>query len=149
LEFEKKEKLGGETTLIDIELWDCGGDKDYETCWPVFRQDAKGLILVYDPSLTTDRTIDKWYKYFIKQNPSMNDTNCVLFALHKPTNHKKTSEWKAPTSLQSVRCTHVEMSSDNYGTINETFSDFIRELLVAMKMKQESDEVKIVGKKRK
>ena len=32
-----------------IELWDCSGDKKYESCFPALAKDAVGVILVYNP----------------------------------------------------------------------------------------------------
>ena len=46
---------------VGVELWDAGGGKEYETCWPAFAKEMKGLVLVYNPMVKEQsRIIEKW-----------------------------------------------------------------------------------------
>ena len=43
-----------------IELWDCSGDKKYESCWPALRLGIQGTVLVADPEKTTGDELLMW-----------------------------------------------------------------------------------------
>ena len=36
-------------TSVPVELWDCSGDPDFQSCWPAMMHDAAGVVLVYNP----------------------------------------------------------------------------------------------------
>eukprot|EP00118_Oscarella_pearsei_P022825 m.267376 g.267376 ORF g.267376 m.267376 type:complete len:119 (+) comp40512_c0_seq14:100-456(+) len=45
----------------DVELWDCSGSKQYESCWPALWKDAHGAMLVTTPQKTSE--IKTWYMH--------------------------------------------------------------------------------------
>ena len=96
LEFGTQGQSDGETVLVDVELWDCAGKQEFENCWPAFAKDTKGVILVYDPNVSsTTRGIEKWYKYFIKKQ-GLKDSQCILLAVHKVDVQNSPKSWRAP-----------------------------------------------------
>ena len=64
LEFEVDGERGGGQGLVrvGVELWDAGGGKEYETCWPAFAKETKGLVLVYNPAVPEQsKVVEKWF----------------------------------------------------------------------------------------
>ena len=69
LEFDKTvERSGGRaTTQLKVELWDASGDKKYENCWPAILKGAGGVLMVYDPNVSTQqKDIELWHRAFVK-----------------------------------------------------------------------------------
>ena len=56
-------KRNRRNTNLHVELWDCSGDKKYESCWVAILREAAGVVLVYDPSIKEqEKEIQMWYK---------------------------------------------------------------------------------------
>ena len=46
---------------VQVELWDCSGDRKYENCWTAILRDAQGVVLVYDPTIKEqEKDIELW-----------------------------------------------------------------------------------------
>lgn len=65
LEFEQVAQAGKKSLSLQVELWDCSGDRQYEGCWPAILKDAQGVVLVYDPTIKEqEKDIELWYKTY-------------------------------------------------------------------------------------
>lgn len=143
LEFESDGEVKGEIVRVEVELWDCSGNRQFENIWPVFAKDTKGVVIIYDPADSKqEKEIEKWYKYFVRHQ-KLKDSQCIIFANHKP-NDELTQEWQAPIALQNIRCIHTNLDSDS-DTIKEEFSTFLMDLVGIIQDKQEKEETGIVG----
>lgn len=61
LELESADlKIADQQSEKLIELWDCSGDRKYESCWPALRFGAQGVVLVVDPEKTQDEELLLW-----------------------------------------------------------------------------------------
>lgn len=61
MEFESNElELGGERIEAEVELWDCSGDRKFESCWPAIRHGSNGAILVCNPELSRGADLLLW-----------------------------------------------------------------------------------------
>lgn len=55
LEFDREithstgKRGGARAAQLSVELWDCSGDQQYQSCWPAILSGAIGVILVYNP----------------------------------------------------------------------------------------------------
>ncbi|XP_019400981.1 PREDICTED: intraflagellar transport protein 22 homolog isoform X1 [Crocodylus porosus] len=75
---------GGKGAGCRLELWDCGGDPKFESCWPALMKDAHGVVIVFNPDLRSHlKEIETWYSCFVQQQQLL-DSQCLLVAHHKP-----------------------------------------------------------------
>lgn len=65
LEFEENIQAGKRGAVINVELWDCSGDRQFESCWPAILREAQAVVMVYDPtSKEQEKDIEQWYKAY-------------------------------------------------------------------------------------
>eukprot|EP00966_Prymnesium_polylepis_P208119 4820742-Prymnesium_polylepis.1 len=51
---------------MQVELWDCSGDRRYENCWTAILRETNGVVMVYDPTIKEqEKDIEMWYKSFV------------------------------------------------------------------------------------
>jgi intraflagellar transport protein 22 len=61
VEFESNElELDGERVDAEVELWDCSGDRKFESCWSAIRHGTNGAILVVNPEQATGEQLLLW-----------------------------------------------------------------------------------------
>lgn len=146
LEFESKgvDPDTGKPFRADVELWDCSGDHSFESCWPVFWRDATGVLLVYNPDQPEQlKELERWYMSFVSRQ-KLQDSQCLLFAHHKPDTPEM-EELPPPSELLSgVYCAHTELGEEHQ-KVREEFNGFLLSLLTSVKGQQEQEELGIVN----
>eukprot|EP00444_Apocalathium_aciculiferum_P030395 CAMPEP_0183444756 /NCGR_PEP_ID=MMETSP0370-20130417/95898_1 /TAXON_ID=268820 /ORGANISM="Peridinium aciculiferum, Strain PAER-2" /LENGTH=195 /DNA_ID=CAMNT_0025635195 /DNA_START=63 /DNA_END=650 /DNA_ORIENTATION=+ len=63
---------------VTVELWDVSGNYQmFQKCWPAIKQDAAGVVLVYNPEKEKhEQEIEQWFQWFPR---AMNmSTNQIL-----------------------------------------------------------------------
>jgi len=66
LEFDEMAKAGKTSMSMQVELWDCSGDRRYESCWTAILRETHGVIMVYDPTIKEqEKDIEMWHKSFV------------------------------------------------------------------------------------
>ncbi|XP_054103815.1 intraflagellar transport protein 22 homolog isoform X3 [Callithrix jacchus] len=56
----------------------------FESCWPALMKDAHGVVIVFNADIPSHRKeMEMWYSCFVQQQ-SLQDTQCMLIAHHKP-----------------------------------------------------------------
>ncbi|KAB1263478.1 Intraflagellar transport protein 22-like protein [Camelus dromedarius] len=85
LEFENPHVASNNKgTGCEFELWDCGGDPKFESCWPALMKDSHGVVIVFNADIPSHlKEIEMWYSCFVQQQ-FLQDTQCLLIAHHKP-----------------------------------------------------------------
>jgi intraflagellar transport protein 22 len=78
LEFDMT--LRGVSDDINIELWDCSGDHQYESCWKAIMHESDGVVLMYNPDVAgQDQQLGDWFDYFVRRN-GLKDEQSMVFA---------------------------------------------------------------------
>ncbi len=68
----------------EVELWDMSGSQDFEGCWPAVKQDAHGVVFVFDPAREEQaRQLEVFHDYFVERG-GLSETQCVVFASCRP-----------------------------------------------------------------
>ncbi|EDV21587.1 uncharacterized protein TRIADDRAFT_59732 [Trichoplax adhaerens] len=130
------------TLKADVELWDCSGNSDYESCWPAMWKDTHGVIIVYNPdNLDHNGEISKWYTHFISQQ-GLRDSQCMLFAHLKPDGSKQVVDLTG--SLSRLKCVHTSME-DRPEVIRQEFRTFLTHVWEAWAAKRDQEELSIVN----
>ncbi|XP_054570850.1 intraflagellar transport protein 22 homolog isoform X3 [Eptesicus fuscus] len=85
LEFENPHVTSNNKgTACEFELWDCGGDPKFESCWPALMKDSHGVVIIFNADIPSHlKEIEMWYSCFVQQQ-FLQDTQCLLIAHHKP-----------------------------------------------------------------
>ena len=73
--------------VVSVELWDCSGDLQYEQCWPALQEDAKGVIVVFNPENAGQKgQVGNWFEWFVKQ-VGLGGEQCLVFANNRESGH--------------------------------------------------------------
>ncbi|KAL9651283.1 hypothetical protein ABK040_001236 [Willaertia magna] len=121
------------TEKIPIELWDVGGDRNFENCWPAIIKDMAGCILVYNPSNVNHlKEIEFWYKTF-------KSDNCLVFA-HCLSSEEYTKEsmnnTKLPKTLSKIPVLTTNLDTPDRDKIFGSFDK-----LIAVAVKESKDAI--------
>lgn len=159
LEFERDVKRNRRNTNLQVELWDCSGDKKYENCWVAILREVAGVVLVYDPSIKEqEKEIQMWYKVrvavrvhrctllhqalsspqaYIQPLGLSSSQILVLAHQHDATTFRK---YQAPQALSSFgfACTTLE-SDDGLDAMRKGFSTLLEGVAGAVADKSKAD----------
>ena len=139
LEFEEGVQLGRKNATLNVELWDCSGDRQYEACWPAILRDAVGVLLVYDPTVKEqEKDIESWYKSFCARL-GLKDSQVLLFA-HQPQTAGGRSTYQAPRVLDRFRFLNTTLDNeDSSSAMRRAFSQFLGDVAQAVIEKSSAD----------
>ena len=116
LEFEIAS--AGSGRAIPIELWDTGGDTEYEACWPAIRKDASALVLVYNPEKQAHlEEIGIWYEEFSKE---LSDDQQILVFSHSASGAKGA---RPPPRIAELNVLNTD--ADSASAISSAFTKFM------------------------
>ncbi|XP_064392693.1 intraflagellar transport protein 22 homolog [Halichondria panicea] len=135
----------GNPLRADVELWDCGGRKEFESCWPAFSKDAGGVMMVYNPDKAQQHLteLEKWYTYFVA-GQKLDNSQCVLFAHRKPNAPAGSEEPPPAGQLSEVHCVFTDLEEEPEG-IREEFTKLLFGLFCHHRDRQDQEEMRIVG----
>ncbi|XP_041347687.1 intraflagellar transport protein 22 homolog [Gigantopelta aegis] len=143
LEFEATANAGNKAVPMEVELWDCSGDKKFEACWPAIARDSVGAVFVYNPDQASHgRQLDMWYSYFVEQQ-GLRDFQCCVLAHQKP-NTPDHEAAEIPPSLSKVPVIHTNIEEDAEA-VQKEFSKYLGKLVSAMSDRQEQEELSIMS----
>lgn len=141
IEFETSASETGRSS-VDVELWDCSGDKRFEACWPAMVRDASGAVFVYNPDQPNhDKELDTWYNFIIG-NQHLKEGQCYVFAHHKPNTAGEASELS--NSFSKIPQIHTSLDEDAEAVRRE-FNRFLLSLVKAMSSNREQEELNIMN----
>ena len=63
-----------------MQLWDCGGSPQFESCWPAIARDATALVLVASSALSPEEVqfLEMLYLRFGAQH-GLKESQCAVF----------------------------------------------------------------------
>ncbi|XP_042298764.1 intraflagellar transport protein 22 homolog [Sceloporus undulatus] len=113
LEYEKPQmNENSKGSECRFELWDCGGDQKFETCWPALMKDSHGVVIIFNPDVPSHvKEIEMWHSCFIQQ-PQLLDSQCLLIAHHKPGSSGDTGNLNLPSPLDKLQLIHSSLEED-------------------------------------
>ncbi|XP_046841474.1 intraflagellar transport protein 22 homolog isoform X1 [Xenia sp. Carnegie-2017] len=144
LEFECSGiSLGKKDATCEVELWDCSGDPKFENCWPAIQKDAIGILFVYNPDqMGHGKQLETLYVHFV-QEQGLKDTQCMVFAHHKPGANDKTRS-HIPSYLSNIPCVQTNLESDS-DFVKEKFNDLLAILMRNWTDKRDQEELSIMN----
>ncbi|XP_045629832.1 intraflagellar transport protein 22 homolog isoform X1 [Ursus americanus] len=113
LEFENPHVTSNtKGTGCEFELWDCGGDPKFESCWPALMKDSHGVVIVFNADLPSHlKEIEMWYSCFVQQQ-FLQDTQCLLIAHHKPGSGSDKGNLTLSPPLNKLKLVHSNLEDD-------------------------------------
>lgn len=127
LEFEENVQTGkGRGMQLAVELWDCSGDEQYNSCWPAILRDVSGVVLVYDPTVKEqEKDIETWYKSFVARL-GLKDAQVLLFAHSGGAPASTRSSYQAPRSLDKFNFLNTTLDNEeSTAAMKQAFTQFL------------------------
>ncbi|KAK5665822.1 hypothetical protein BDV3_006849 [Batrachochytrium dendrobatidis] len=145
LEFDRKIVSDGKTHKwkelnLEVELWDCSGDSEFHSCWPVVSTQIQGVLFVTSPDLKQDRELDLWPDLF----PAIKSNQCAVFA-HRLVNSSSKSKVKMiHKTLIKAPLFYTSLDQDPEA-IRDGFDLLLINVYAAMMETKEKEEKSIAG----
>ena len=138
LEFEENVQAGRKNVSLSVELWDCSGDRQYESCWPAILKGAHGVVLVYDPTIKEqEKDIELWYKSYTARL-GLKDAQVLIFAHTTSTGGRST--YQAPRALDKFEYLNTTLDSEDVSrSMRDKFRSFLGHVASAAMNKATSD----------
>ncbi|PRP86173.1 hypothetical protein PROFUN_05689 [Planoprotostelium fungivorum] len=150
LEFEReiattKKQWQGATKKVQIELWDCSGDRKYENGWSAIKEGADGVVIVFNPeNKKAENEIQNWHNHFV-QTQGLKDNQCMILA-HNSSGEATAPKFnkKLPHSLSKVPLFNTSLDTDAELTRNE-FDNLVNSVSKEKFEKRDNEELSILG----
>ncbi|XP_036712227.1 intraflagellar transport protein 22 homolog [Balaenoptera musculus] len=99
-------------TGYDSELWDCGGDPKFESCWPALMQNSYGVVIIFNVDIPSHlKETEMWYSCFVQQQ-FLQDTQCLLTAHHKQGSGSDKANPALAPPLNKLKLVHSNLKDD-------------------------------------
>lgn len=129
----------GRGTRAVVELWDVSGATRFQNCWPAIKQDAHGILFVFNPEIAgQERELEFWYKSF-GVDPDIPMAHCLIFAHHSSAGEATIPRFAPPLSTAKVMHTSVDFYSEDF---KNEFERLVEKILVTRREKEEQDTMK-------
>ncbi|XP_005988632.1 intraflagellar transport protein 22 homolog [Latimeria chalumnae] len=144
LEFEFPSVNGSNKSVsCEVELWDCGGDEKYETCWPAMMKDSNGVIIVFNPDLPSHlKELEAWYSSFVLQQ-RLQDSQCILIAHHKPGSGADKGRLPLAPPLNKLSIIHSNLEEDPEDMRKE-FKQYLGSVINSLSESRDREEMSII-----
>ncbi|XP_053413406.1 intraflagellar transport protein 22 homolog isoform X2 [Nycticebus coucang] len=144
LEFENPHVTSNSKgTGCEFELWDCGGDTKFESCWPALMKDAHGVVIIFNADIPSHRKeIEMWYSCFVQQQ-FLQDTQCLLIAHHKPGSGGDKGRLSLSPPLNKLKLVHSNLEDDPED-IRMEFIKYLKGIINSMSESRDREEMSII-----
>uniref|UniRef100_A0ABI7W8U8 Intraflagellar transport 22 n=1 Tax=Felis catus TaxID=9685 RepID=A0ABI7W8U8_FELCA len=144
LEFENPHVTSNDKgTACEFELWDCGGDPKFESCWPALMKDSHGVVIVFNADTPSHlKEIDMWYSCFVQQQ-LLQDTQCLLIAHHKPGSGSDKGNLSLSPPLNKLKLVHSNLEDDPE-EIRVEFIKYLKSIVNSVSESRDREEMSII-----
>ncbi|KAM9320303.1 intraflagellar transport protein 22 homolog [Gastrophryne carolinensis] len=143
LEFECPNVNGNKGPGCEVELWDCGGDHKFESCWPAVMKDAHGVIIAFNSDIPSHlKELEIWHSNFIQQ-PRLQDNQCLLIAHHKPGSGDAAERPDLSPALAKLVLVHSNLEEDPEDLRME-FLKYLRGVVSSLSESRDREEMSII-----
>ncbi|XP_039273407.1 intraflagellar transport protein 22 homolog [Styela clava] len=141
LEFEQQVKSRNRNVDVEIELWDCSGSEEYESCWPAMASNADSVIIMYNPFESSNKLqLNNWFDYFVS-GQGLKEEYCAIFAHCK--NKEATKNISSPLSDNiPFYVTNLDGDPDQ---LKDAFTKILGRVLSKLSDSREKEELSIIN----
>eukprot|EP00118_Oscarella_pearsei_P022824 m.267374 g.267374 ORF g.267374 m.267374 type:complete len:175 (+) comp40512_c0_seq10:100-624(+) len=122
----------------DVELWDCSGSKQYESCWPALWKDAHGAMLVTTPQKTSE--IKTWHEQFVQHG--LKESQLFLVCNSYPSNGRSMHD--LGSQFKNVMQCQVDFDKDPEN-LRDQFNEYLGKVIGAVAEKRDMEELSIMN----
>uniref|UniRef100_A0A915LMA2 Intraflagellar transport protein 22 homolog n=2 Tax=Meloidogyne incognita group TaxID=654580 RepID=A0A915LMA2_MELJA len=130
VEFESNQlELDGERVNAEVELWDCSGDRKFESCWPAIRYRCDGVIFVCNPEINKGEDLLTWYNEFaLKNGIRLRNLFILLHHTNEQTNDSALAEFHLPTEMAGINMipSNIDKEGDE---LRLAFNNFLCDII--------------------
>ena len=124
----------------EFELWDCGGDPEFESYWPALMKDSHGVVIVFNASILSHlKEIEMWYSCFVQQQ-FLQNTPCLLIAHHKPGSRSYKENPALAPPLNKLKLVHLNLE-DYPEEIRMGFIQYLRSIINLVSESRDPEEM--------
>lgn len=144
LEFEtQNEGSSDKHSSCEVELWDCGGNFKFESCWPALMKDSNGVVIVFNPDIPSHlEEIETWHSAFISSQ-GLQDSQCLLIAHHKPGSGADNARPPLASHLSRLPLIHSNLEEEPEDT-RQAFRRYLENVIHTLSESRERDEMSIL-----
>ncbi|PNJ85587.1 intraflagellar transport protein 22 homolog isoform X2 [Pongo pygmaeus] len=115
----------------------------FESCWPALMKDAHGVVIVFNADIPSHRKeMEMWYSCFVQQ-PSLQDTQCMLIAHHKPGSGDDKGSLSLSPPLNKLKLVHSNLEDDPE-EIRMEFIKYLKSIINSMSESRDREEMSIM-----
>ncbi|KAM4796504.1 intraflagellar transport protein 22 homolog [Rhinophrynus dorsalis] len=143
LEFECPNINGNKGSTCEVELWDCGGDPKFESCWPAIMKDSHGVVIVFNPYIPSHlKEIELWHTNFVQQQ-RLQENQCLLIAHQKPGSGDEREQPNLSPALSKLTLVHSNLEDDPED-IRMEFIKYLRGIVHSLSESRDREEMSII-----
>ncbi|XP_004587021.1 intraflagellar transport protein 22 homolog [Ochotona princeps] len=144
VEFEKPQiNSNSQGPGCEFELWDCGGDRKFESCWPALMKDAQGVVIVFNADMPSHlKEIEMWHSCFV-QPLLLQDARCLLIAHHKPGSTASRGSLSLAPPLNKLKLVHSNLEEDPE-EIRAEFIKYLKGIASSVSESRDREEMSII-----
>ncbi|XP_077336641.1 intraflagellar transport protein 22 homolog isoform X1 [Lithobates pipiens] len=143
LEFECPNVNGNKGPGCEVELWDCGGDHKFDSCWPAIMKDSHGVMIIFNADIPSHlKEIEMWHSNFIKQQ-KLQENQCLLIAHHKPGSGDNSEKPDLSPALSKLTLVHSNLEEDPEDVRME-FVKYLRGVVTSLSESRDREEMSII-----
>ncbi|XP_004442208.2 PREDICTED: intraflagellar transport protein 22 homolog [Ceratotherium simum simum] len=127
----------------EFELWDCGGDPKFESCWPALMKDSHGVVIIFNADTPSHlRELERWHSCFVQQQ-GLQDTQCLLIAHHKPGSGSDRGNLSLSPPLNKLKLVHSNLEDDPE-EIRIEFIKYLKGIINSVSESRDREEMSIM-----
>ncbi|XP_028938619.1 intraflagellar transport protein 22 homolog isoform X2 [Ornithorhynchus anatinus] len=138
--------------MCEFQLWDCGGDRKFESCWPALMRDSHGVVIVFNADVPSHlKEIEMWHACFVQQQ-MLPDAQCLLIAHRKPGSgpgpgsggDKGNGTPSLASPLNNLKLVHSDLEEEPE-EIRTEFTKYLRSVINSLSECQDKEELAIIA----
>ncbi|XP_062392260.1 intraflagellar transport protein 22 homolog [Sardina pilchardus] len=143
LEFESQNHGSGDRdSSCEVELWDCGGDFKFESCWPALMKDSNGVVIVFNDDVPSHvKEAETWHSTFVASQ-GLKENQCLLLVHHKPGSNANASPPPLEPHLSKLQLIHSNLEEDPED-VRQEFRKFLGGVVKTMSENRDNEEMSI------
>ncbi|XP_027717920.1 intraflagellar transport protein 22 homolog isoform X2 [Vombatus ursinus] len=144
LEFENPQVASNNKGIgCEFELWDCGGDTKFESCWPALMKDSHGVVIIFNADIPSHlKEIEMWHSCFVQQQ-LLQDSQCLLIAHHKPGSGGDKGNLSLAAPLNKLKLVHSNLEEEPE-EIRMEFIKYLKSIVSSVSESRDREEMSII-----
>uniref|UniRef100_A0A310T477 Intraflagellar transport protein 22 homolog n=1 Tax=Xenopus tropicalis TaxID=8364 RepID=A0A310T477_XENTR len=124
---------GNKGSSCEVELWDCGGDSKFKSCWPVIMKYSHGVIIVFNSDIPSH----------LKEIEISSECECLLIAHKKPGSGDERERLNLAPALATLTLIYSNLEDDPEDVRMELMK-YLRGIVISLSESRDQEEMSII-----